>query len=86
MKVFEIKEQGETTHICFDGNENEAKEWYVEETMCDENEIDSVVEIPQEKWKEIKVTFQEEDGFTTTVEELMKGNKYPEILCSTAYL
>lgn len=88
MKVFEIKELGEVTHIAFDGNKKEALEWYVSETECDENEISSFTVLPRKKWKEITVKFEEYGvtNFTMTIEQLMLGNKSNEILCSTAYL
>ena len=88
MKVFEIVELGETTHIAFDGSEHEALEGYIEDTMCDENEIDSIEEIPQKEWKNIIVKFDEYgiEPFEVSVEELIKGQKSNEVLCSTAYL
>lgn len=86
MKVFEIKELGETTHIAFDGDSSEALEWYVEETMCDKNEIASIGEVPQEEWSKITIYYEEDGGFTTTIAEKMAGQVSPIILCSTAYL
>ncbi len=88
MKVYKIEEYGETTHIAFDGNIEEAYSWYVEETMCDENEISSFSLFPRKKWKDITVKFDEcgIEPFSMTIEELMDGNKSNEILCSTAYL
>ena len=88
MKVFEIIELGETTHIAFDGNKDEALEWYIEDTMCDENEIDSIEEIPQKKWKNIIVKFDEYgiEPFEVSVEELIKGQTCNEVLCSTSCL
>ncbi len=88
MKVYKIEECGETTHIAFDGNVKEAKAWYVEETMCDEEEISSFSLFPRKKWKDITVTFEEYlvEPFTMTIEELMQGHNSNEVLCSTAYL
>lgn len=88
MKVFKVTELGETTHIAFDGNIKEAREWYVEETMCDENEISSISLFPRKKWKDITVRFEEYlvEPFTMTIEELMDGNKSNEIICSTMFL
>lgn len=88
MKVYEIKEGGETTHVAFDGNKKEALGWYVEECMCDENEISSFSLFPRKKWKDITVKFEEYgiEPFTMTIEELMDGNNSNEILCSTAFL
>lgn len=88
MKVYKIKEQRETTYISFDGDKNEALDWYIEETMCDENEIDSIEEFPQEKWKEVTINYDEDyiEHFSISLEEAMVGANYPNILCSTAYL
>lgn len=86
MRVYEIKELGEITHIAFNGSESEALEWYIEETMCDENEITSIGEVPQEEWSKITIYYEEDGGFTTTIAEEMAGQRSSEILCSTAYL
>jgi len=88
MRVYEIKESGETTHVAFDGTKKECKDWYVSETDCDVNEIDSITVLPRKKWKEITVKFEEWgiEPFTTTIEELMVGCKNNEIICSTLFL
>lgn len=85
MKVYKIKEQEETTYIAFDGNKVEALEWYVNESMCDESEIESIEEFPQEKWKEVTINYDEEN-LTQTIEEYMQGHTYNEVICSSAYL
>lgn len=88
MKVFEIKDSEGSTHIAFDGNKDEALEWYLEQTMWDKNEITFVKEIPQKEWKNIIVKFDEYgiEPFEVSVEELIKGQKSNEVLCSTSYL
>lgn len=88
MKVYEIKEGGDITHIAFDGNKKEALEWYINECMCDESEIESLIVLPRKKWKDITVKFDEYkvEPFTMTIEELMLGNNSNEVLCSTEYL
>jgi len=85
VKVYKIKEQGETTYIAFDGDKNESLEWYIRETSCDENDIDSIKKFPQEKWKEVTIVYDEEN-LTQTIEEYMQGHAYNEVICSSAYL
>lgn len=88
MKVYRIEECGEVTHIAFDGNKKEAREWYLEECMSDENEISSFSLFPRKKWKDITVKFDEYniEPFTMTIEEMMEGNTSNEVICSTAFL
>lgn len=88
MKVYEIKEGGETTYFCHNGNKKEAKDWYVDECGSDENDIDSLKLFPRKKWKEVTIKYDEFniEPFSTTIEEEMKGVNSPFILCSTAYL
>lgn len=87
MKVYKVKEQGEVTHFCFDGDVEDAKEWYVEETYCVEDEIDSIEEFPEDEWSTVSILFvAEEEHVKITLKDYMDGQKYNEIICSTAYL
>ena len=89
MKVYKVEELGETTYFCFDGGKKDAKNWYVEETMCDENEITSLVLFPKKDWKKVTIKYEDDfeiEPFDITLEESMQGQIYPTILCSTAYV
>ena len=88
MKVYEIKELGETTYFCFDGGIKRAKEWYVEE--CG-SEIDSLILFPRKNWKTITIKYEaddipEDEQPIMTIEEYMKDQISNEVICSTAFL
>lgn len=85
MKVYKIKESGEISHFCFNGCKKEALEWYINETMCDESDITSLVVFPRKNWKNIQIKY-DEDNLILTIEEFMKGQVANEVICSTAYL
>jgi len=87
MKVYKIEELGEVTHFAFDGNKKDALNWYIEETMCDENEITSISLLPRKNWRDITIKFNEdEESLVVSLEEYMKGHINNEVICSTAYL
>lgn len=86
MKVYQVKELGETTYFCFDGGKKEAKDWHVNECMCDESEISSLIVFPRKKWKEITIKYEENEIEYITMDEYMQGQTWAEVICSSAYL
>lgn len=85
MKVYIIKSQGETDYLSFDGDIIEALQFYLEESGCESEDIDSVSLFAREKWKDVTITYDIND-LKMTIEELMQESNSNEILCSTAYL
>lgn len=85
MKVYKIECQGETDHIAFDGGILEAIRFYVEETMCESEDVESISIFPQEKWKDVTIKY-DEDNLEMTIAEYMKGHTWNEVICSTSYL
>lgn len=84
MNVFEINTQGERDTVCVDGGILEALKFYCAEVGGELREIDSILEIPQEKWK-TKTIFYDDMKEPITVEDYMKGHTWNEIIASTAY-
>lgn len=84
MKVFEIKTQGETDWLAFDGEIREAIAFYIDEYDNDEN-IDSISVLPREKWKTVEVHLEDEPGIAVTLEKYMKDQEFNEIIASTVY-
>jgi len=85
MKVWQVEEQEDTTYFCFDGSKKNAREWYIEETMCDKNGISSLTLFPRKKWKDVWIQY-DEDNLITTIDEFMQGQTWNEVICSSAYL
>lgn len=84
MKIYQIKTQGETDTVACNGEVLDLLKFYTVENDMSLEEIDDIIEIPQEKWKEITITFEEMEE-PITLEEYMQGHTWNEVVCSTEY-
>ena len=84
MRVYKIKTQGETDVVACNGEALDLLKFYLTEIDGLLEDIDEVIEVPQEKWKEMTITFEEPEIGSVTVEEYMQGHTWNEIISSTA--
>ena len=61
MKVYVKKSQGETDHLSCNGDIIEALQFYLEETGCESEDIDSISLFAREKWKDVTITYDVDD-------------------------
>lgn len=85
MKVYKIKTQGETDIVACNGEVLDLLKFYTVEYDVPLEDIDEVIEVPQEQWKEMTITFEEPETSSIIVEEYMQGHTWNEIISSTAY-
>lgn len=84
MEVYKIEAQGETDHVAVNGDILAAIQFYVCETGCDLEDIDSISLFPQENWKTFKIHYEEMDE-EWTMDEYMQGHTWNEVITSTNY-
>lgn len=85
MEVYKIESQGETDHVAVDGDILAAVKFYVCETGCDLDDIESISLFPREQWKDMTITFDEPEFGSVTVEDYMQGHTWNEVIASTNY-
>jgi hypothetical protein len=86
MKAYQIQCGGETDTVAA-SNVLQAVLFYIKETgleMSDFESYNDILEIPEEKWDEIKI-IDEDTGLTISLRETIVGISQPCIICSTAY-
>jgi hypothetical protein len=93
MKIFQLNTQGESEFIS---SESLIKAILFYHNLTGNNiedfdDDDTIIEIPQKKWKDYKITNGDfdvndtDDWQTKTFEEYMKDASESELICSTAY-
>ena len=88
--IYRIETSGEVEWIYVSGNNIvEALKFYLEETLSELSEVDSITLLPREEWKNktirIECPLEEEEDIVQTFEEYTKGMKYNELIASTAW-
>lgn len=93
LKIFELRwtSQGEKEWVCARTN-IEALKVYLSITdtnIIDLDDTDEIVEIPKEKWGELKIrnsdSYGDDDWDEMTFEEYMKDQLKPDIIAGTMY-
>lgn len=84
MEVYKIESQGETDHVAVDGDILAAVKFYVCETGCDLDDIESISLFPRENWKTFEIRYEETDE-KWSMEDYMQGHTWNEVIASTNY-
>lgn len=87
MKIFEIQTGGEKEWIYAISTIQALRE-YCEITgtyLCDFEDDAEIIEIPESKWDELKISFPDEEKEAITFREYVKDTEAPHFMCSTCY-
>jgi hypothetical protein len=89
LKVFEFRwdSQGEKDWVCAYTNLHAIQTylWITDANVMDFGPGDEVVEIPKEKWPEMKITHSAKEGDFQTFENYMATQTTADIICGTTY-
>lgn len=89
-KIFHIKADKEL-YILAAYNEAEAKQYFLKEEGYEQNDIESIQEIPETQWDTMTVHAYEDNNsenepIDVTYRELISGSSIPEVLASTFFI